>query len=370
MMRLRLQSVLVLAVLLCSASLFAQSTANTPAPAAKTPAAAAPVGPYPPMSTAAMDRIHKIFEMFQTGQASAIWSSFGEAQKKRVGTEARFAEIIKNLDTHLGTEKKMLEENTTPYMMSSGTLYSRLSEFSKSDAHVVTTIALNQSGQIDIFVIVPERVVPEGRFAGYKDKTKFKLPFSGTWLVDQGGHSVFENAYMQAEEQRFAYDFTLLKDNRPFSGDGSKNEDYYCFGQPVLAPADGKVVKVENDNADNPPGKPTQDYPHGNEVLIWNTEGEFSVLDHLKQNSITVKKGDMVKQGEAIAQCGNSGSSPAPHVHFQLQNTSGIPFPEPLPTQFVDYIANGKPVAVGEPVRGQFVSNAHGMAPSTTPTPK
>jgi hypothetical protein len=28
-----------------------------------------------------------------------------------------------------------------------------------------------------------------------------------------------------------------------------------------------------------------------------------------------------------------------------------------LPAQFVDYVADGKPVEVGEPVKGQFVHN-------------
>jgi murein DD-endopeptidase MepM/ murein hydrolase activator NlpD len=368
MTKLRLQSALI--ILLFSTSLLAQSSPATSSSAAQAPAASsstpqtpappAHVGPYPPMSAAAVARTHKIFEMFQSGQSSAIWASFAEVQKKRIGSEARFAAILKNLNTHLGTEKKMLEENTTPYMMSSGTVYSRRSEFNKSDNNVVTTIGLNENGQIDLLLVLPERVAPEGRFAGYKDKNKYKLPFGGQWLVDQGGHTVFQNAYMQAEEQRFGLDFTPLKDNRPFGGDGSKNEDYYCFGQPILAPADGLVIRVENDYADNTPGKPSNDFPHGNQVLISHGNGEFSRIDHLKQNSIKPKKGDKVKQGDQIAECGNSGSSPAPHVHFQLQNTSGIPLPEPLPAQFVDYTADGKPVAVGEPIRGQIVGNTMG----------
>jgi murein DD-endopeptidase MepM/ murein hydrolase activator NlpD len=61
-----------------------------------------------------------------------------------------------------------------------------------------------------------------------------------------------------------------------------------------------------------------------------------------------------VKQGDVVAECGNSGAGPVPHVHFQLEKSAGVP----LPAQFTDYIADGKPVASGEPVRGQFVSNA------------
>jgi hypothetical protein len=40
-----------------------------------------------------------------------------------------------------------------------------------------------------------------------------------------------------------------------------------------------------------------------------------------------------------------------------MQNSSGFPSTESLPVQFVDYVADGKPVANGEVVRGQMVSN-------------
>ena len=80
-------------------------------------------------------------------------------------------------------------------------------------------------------------------------------------------------------------------------------------------------------------------------VLISHGNSEFSLMDHLKQNSVKVKKGDKVKQGDAVAECGNSGPSPAPHIHYQLQNSAGLPLPDSLPAQFVDYIADGKLVA-------------------------
>ena len=359
-MRLRPQS--VLAVLLFSTMLFAQTSppATQTAEPKSTPAAAGRTGAYPPMSNAAKERSHKLFAMFEAGQSSGLWATFSEVQRKRLGSEERFAAIVKNLNTHLGSEKKMLDENVAPLMFKAGTVYSRLSAFSKSEVNVVTTIVLADDGLVDVFLVNPETTPPEGRFSGYKDTTKLKLPFAGEWFVEQGGHSLFNNAYMQSEDQRFGIDFVLLKNNRPFSGDGSKNEDFYCYGQPILAPADGNVIRVDDNFGDNPPGKPAQDSPYGNRIVIAHGNSEFSMFSHIKQNSVKVKKGDNVKQGDPIAECGNSGASPAPHLHYQLQNTAGIPYPDPLPAQFNDYMADGKLVPSGEPVRGQTVSNASG----------
>ena len=36
------------------------------------------------------------------------------------------------------------------------------------------------------------------------------------------------------------------------------------------------------------------------------------------------KEGDLVKQGETIAQCGNSGNTTQAHLHLQLQNTADL----------------------------------------------
>jgi Peptidase family M23 len=349
----------LIAVLLFSTLLLAQTAAPPSPPKPSSPAAEPyPPGPYPAMSPAAEARGRQIFEMFETGKLSALWATLSDNLKKRFGTEQRFTTYLQKSREQLGTESKLLDEKITPIMFPPGTVYARLSQFAKAPAQVIATIAIDERGQLEVFMLAPNQGPPEGRFAGHKDATNLRLPFNGEWLVAQGGHSIFENEYMRSEEQRFAYDFVLLKNGRSFGGDPSKNESFYCFGQPILAPGDGTVIRVEDGYVDNLPGQPSNDAPRGNMILIAHGNREYSLLDHLKQNSAKVKKGDTVKQGEVIAECGNSGASPGPHVHFQLQNTAGIPVAEPLPAQFNDYMANGKLVANGEPVKGQTVSNA------------
>jgi hypothetical protein len=158
-------------------------------------------------------------------------------------------------------------------------------------------------------------------------------------------------------------DFVYLKNGRLFSGRGgigSDVKDYYCFGQPILSPADGRIIKAESGYDDAPPGKPTGDPADGNVIAISFGSGEIATINHLKQNSLKVKIGDQVKQGQPVAECGNSGAGPIPHLHFQLSRGGGVP----LPAQFVDYLADGQPVASGEPTRGQSVKNNPNAAPA------
>jgi murein DD-endopeptidase MepM/ murein hydrolase activator NlpD len=356
------------AVLLFPAILLAQTSSPAARPQSSKPAPASTGGPYAPMSKAAKQRGEQVFQMFNDGQTGALWAAFSETMKKNYGSEAKFVAQTKGLRERLGTEKKVIDETLVPMLLSAGTVYSRLSDFSKVNVEVITNIAIDERGQVDAFQVGPEQTPSLGRFGGYKDKTKLKLPFTGEWLVDQGGRSAYQNQNLMSDDQRFSLDFVLLKGGRPFSGDGSNNSDYYCFGQPILAAADGLVVEVEDGYQDNSPGRPSTDSPRGNMVLISHGNSEFSLVDHLKQNSIKVKKGDKVKQGDALAECGNSGPSPAPHIHYQLQNSAGIPWPDSLPVQFVGYVADGKPVDVGELVRGQMVSNAPPGATSPAST--
>nr|WP_255496149.1 M23 family metallopeptidase [Mucilaginibacter sp. FT3.2] len=105
---------------------------------------------------------------------------------------------------------------------------------------------------------------------------------------------------------------------------GTQPENFYCFNKPVLACGDGVVELVVNHLEDNPIGKENLKENWGNTVVIKHAIGLYSKVSHLKKNSAKVKPGDIVKQGDLLALCGNSGRSPEPHLHFQLQATPYI----------------------------------------------
>ncbi len=148
-----------------------------------------------------------------------------------------------------------------------------------------------------------------------------ELPFWGEWKVSQG----FNGAFTHKDDWRYAWDFVIVDEKeKEFENDGFVPEDYYCYSTPVVAPLDGRIVNVVDNVPDNEIGKNNLENNWGNSIVIDHGEGLFSQLSHLKRGSIKVKIGDWVKKGEVLAQCGNSGRSPYPHLHFQFQLTDRV----------------------------------------------
>jgi len=153
-------------------------------------------------------------------------------------------------------------------------------------------------------------------------QTELHLPFAGTWFVMNGGDAEAINHHNSNKTQRFAFDFTKLDSKgHSFKYDGKTNEDYYAFGEKVLAPANGVIVEAVDGVRDNDPGQGNYLAGAGNYIIIQHTANEFSFIAHLKRGSVKVKLGEAVKEGERLGECGNSGQSFAPHLHYHLQDS-------------------------------------------------
>ncbi|PYY27576.1 Uncharacterized protein PIL02S_04169 [Paenibacillus illinoisensis] len=151
-------------------------------------------------------------------------------------------------------------------------------------------------------------------------KTEFQFPMKGEWFVFWGGNDVMSNYHYAHETQRYALDIIRTKEDSSYQGEAAVNENYYAFGEPLYAAADGTVVEVKNDIPDNTPGVMNAEEPAGNVVVIDHGNGEYSITAHLKEGSAAVKTGDKVKQGDLIGQLGNSGNSSEAHLHFQVSD--------------------------------------------------
>lgn len=77
-------------------------------------------------------------------------------------------------------------------------------------------------------------------------------------------------------------------------------------GEEILAPADGVVETVRPGNKG-----------YGNYLTLRHSFGFSSSFAHL--NKFNVKSGQFVSKGDVIAQCGNSGNSTGPHLHYEVR---------------------------------------------------
>ncbi len=188
-------------------------------------------------------------------------------------------------------------------------------------------------------------------------RAKLTLPFYGFWFVSNGNFSQPTHIGVAA----YAWDFIVVNEfGHSFRGAGNNNEDFFCFGLPVIAPADGRVVNATDHIVDNYPPNVDMKSSWGNYIIIDHGFEEFSEISHLLQFSLKVKVGDTVKRGQWLGLCGNSGFSYAPHIHFQLQR-AGITNGQSVHAVFSDYmLSKGNritTVSEGIPKRGDLISS-------------
>jgi len=195
------------------------------------------------------------------------------------------------------------------------------------------------------------------RFKETITKVPITLPFWGTWTVSQA-HNGKET---HKDEWKHAWDFIIRDDfGLQFKNTGKNLEDYLCYNKPVLAPASGYIAAVETGIEDNKLGEINIEKNWGNTIVIKHTDLLYSKLSHLISDSITVNIGDYVEQGQQIASCGNSGRSPFPHLHFQLQATPYIgskTLEYPISNYLVKSIKTEKLIDFGIPKKDEFLLN-------------
>jgi murein DD-endopeptidase MepM/ murein hydrolase activator NlpD len=228
------------------------------------------------------------------------------------------------------------------------------------------TLRLRLHPSLDLLPAPESPGSPEENLSRYRENLRawkrwgvaLSLPYQGSWTVSQG----VGGAVTHRGDWRFAYDFQMVAaDGALYCNSGAAVEDYYTWGASVHAPAAGTVHSVFDGIADNGIGTINAGQNWGNCIIIYHAEHYYSCLAHLKLGSILVKPGDPVVRGEQVAQCGNSGRSPYPHLHFQMQ-MSPLPGAPALAFSFQNIMAirSGRErfIAKGELTEGEVAYNA------------
>ena len=207
----------------------------------------------------------------------------------------------------------------------------------------------------------------------FHQKVKLFLPLQGLITIIDGhdfyshhrrfGMTIVRNVTsgkFASNFSRFSVDFTLVgpdgnlqelipdefKNNYDFHFSDVKK--FYTHGIDVIAPADGEVVDLVNNledlysvpfSMDKSIQENSIEDIAGNYLIIQHNNQEFSHLFHLLKNSITVKVGQKVKQGEKMAKIGFSGAATTySHLHYQLMDDKNFLEDNPLPCKFSDVI--------------------------------
>ena len=193
-----------------------------------------------------------------------------------------------------------------------------------------------------------------------RNQTKLMLPFKDSWNVLWGGDAKELNYHVENEAQKNAFDFLIIdKSGKSYKTNGMTNEDYYAFGKKVIAPCDGEIVLVIDGVKDNTPGEMDLFDVGGNTIILKTANNEYLVFCHFKHQSIKVKEGQKVVQGQLLGLCGNTGHSSEPHIHFQIQNIEDINKATGVKCYFDKIIVNGQVKSNYSPIKNEIVGNTN-----------
>ena len=174
-------------------------------------------------------------------------------------------------------------------------------------------------------------------------------PFhGGTWLAGDGAanttnhrRSIFAIDGRLYSPERFAIDWLKVGPNGDSRHDGSsRNDNWWGWGEPVLAVADGEIIEVVDDYPDNTPRvlpPVTLDNIGGNHVILKIAANRYVTYAHLQHGSIRVHVHDHVHTGDPLGLLGNSGNTTGAHLHMQVTDGNSLLQSEGVPFEFAGF---------------------------------
>ncbi len=172
----------------------------------------------------------------------------------------------------------------------------------------------------DLVILHPEKGL-ENYLSGLKRFSQigipqFNLPVNGEWLITQGTNG----SITHQREWAYAWDMEIRDaSGKPWLDNQENLTEYYCYNKPVHASADGYVSRILSHIPDNQIDAINTHDNWGNYVILSHGYGLYTMYAHLKPGSVTVAQGSYIRRGDKIGLVGNSGRSPIPHFHFQVQ---------------------------------------------------
>jgi murein DD-endopeptidase len=171
-------------------------------------------------------------------------------------------------------------------------------------------------------------------------------PFDGgTWLAGSGPSNNSDHrrtitaidGHIYSAE-RFAIDWVKVGPNGDSRHDGTtRNENWWGWGEPVLAVADSEITGVVDGIPDNTPRvlpPVTLDNIAGNHVIRKIAPNRYVTYAHLQNRTVKVRLHDHVRRGAVLALLGNSGNTTGAHLHLQVTDRNSVLQAEGVPFIF------------------------------------
>ena len=144
-------------------------------------------------------------------------------------------------------------------------------------------------------------------------ESEYILPYEpgSAYAVIQGNCAPKSITWAHYDNNRYAYDFGMP------------------IGTPILAVRAGRVIFVRENFTDD-----QHEQEQGNALVVQHEDNTIALYGHMTQNGVLVGLGDHVEQGDVIALSGNSGMSPVPHLHLQVNDCADFNVCESVPVTF------------------------------------
>ena len=202
---------------------------------------------------------------------------------------------------------------------------------------------------------------------GFDDPVIIGFPLRGEWMAPNTPGTKIPSHGTDQLGERYAFDFLQVdwaRTGKPFYQaslpqylfSGVPLNKCYGWGQEIYAPCDGEIIKAEDGYKERPrvnlfsdltvalknanmfnPEKDDIQTVAGNYIIMKYADHVYAAFAHLQTGSVAVSVGQVVRKGDVLGKVGHSGNSTAPHLHFQLMDSSDLLSAKGIPCAFEQY---------------------------------